>query len=327
MKAIVLVQPPHDPSVAGPFFTHLLGEGWDVHGFDAQRSVPDEIAAETEFIIAALAPVDGTLIKRCPNLKLIQVPGHGFDHVDVDDARAAGVPVATVASSGAEAHTVAEWAILTAGAASRRLVPGHNALARGEFANLSQMQSGVFELAGKTIGIVGLGRIGREVAKRARGFDMRIVYHDAFRPSPEVEQQLGAEYRDLDALLAEADIVTLHVPATGTTTALIGARELALMKQQAILVNTSRGQVVDHDALVEALKTNAIRAAALDVYDPEPPPADDPLLSLPNVVLSPHMAGVTAESLLRILMAATENCNRVARGEQARDILEPGAGH
>ena len=225
MKAIALVQPPHEPAMAGTFFGYLLGEGWEVKGFGAQEDVPDDVAAETEFILAALARVDASLIDRCRKLRLIQVPGHGFEHVDVEAARAAAVPVATVASSGAEAHTVAEWTILMAGAASRRLTQGHNALARGEFANVTLMQEGVFELAGKTIGIVGLGRIGREVAKRARGFDMKIVYHDAYRPGPDVEQQLGAEYRELDALLREADVVTLHVPATGKTKALIGARE------------------------------------------------------------------------------------------------------
>ncbi|MGZ4120633.1 MAG: 2-hydroxyacid dehydrogenase [Actinomycetota bacterium] len=321
-KAIALVQPPHEPGMAGTFFGALLGESWKVRGFGSQEAVPDDVAAEAEFIIAALAPVDGSLIKRCPNLRLIQVPGHGFEHVDVEAARAAGVPVATVASSGAEAHTVAEWAIVMAAAASRRLPEGHNALKRGEFANVTLMQAGVFELAGKTIGIVGLGRIGREVAKRARGFDMRIVYHDAFRPGEDVERDLGVEYRDLDALLAEADVITLHVPQTARTTALIGARELGLMKSEAILVNTSRGPVVDHDALVEALRSKRIRAAALDVYDPEPPPPDDPLLGLDNVTLSPHMAGMTAESLLRILQAAMANCNRVARGEQPLDVVE-----
>ncbi|TMK54986.1 MAG: hypothetical protein E6G59_01070 [Actinobacteria bacterium] len=327
MKAIALVQPPHEPAMAGTFFGYLLGEGWEVKGFGAQEDVPDDVAAETEFILAALARVDASLIDRCRKLRLIQVPGHGFEHVDVEAARAAAVPVATVASSGAEAHTVAEWTILMAGAASRRLTQGHNALARGEFANVTLMQEGVFELAGKTIGIVGLGRIGREVAKRARGFDMKIVYHDAYRPGPDVEQQLGAEYRELDALLREADVVTLHVPATGKTKALIGARELEMMKPEAILVNTSRGPVVDHDALVDALRSKSIRAAALDVYDPEPPPPDDPLLALDNVTFSPHMAGVTAESLLRILQAAMANCNRVARGEEPLDVVEEGTEH
>ena len=325
MNAIVLVRPPYDPAVAGPFFGHLLGDGWTVEAAAGQDDVSDASAARADVIITALVPVDGALFKRCPRLKLVQTPSHGYEHIDLADARAAGVPVATIASSGAEAHTVAEWAILVAGAASRRLVQGHNALASGEFANIAQMQTGVFELAGKTIGIVGFGRIGREVAKRARAFDMRVLYHDRFRPSADVESSAGVEYRDLDALLAESDVVTLHVPASGS--AVIGARELNLMKHEAILVNTARGEVVDHDALVEALRSKRIRAAALDVFEPEPPAPDDPLLALDNVVLSPHLAGVTAESLLRILMAAAENCRRLARGDALHDVVTGGNAH
>ena len=327
MNAIILVQPPHDAAVAAPFFKHLLGDGWETFGYATQDDVPDDVAADADFIISALALVDATLIKRCPNVRLIQTPSHGFDHIVLADAAAANIPVATIAGSGAEAHTVAEWAILVAGAASRRLVDGHDMLRRGEFGNVTLMQSGVFELAGKTIGIVGLGRIGREVAKRARAFDMRLLYHDPFRPGADVEQQLGVGYRDLDDLLRESDVVTIHVPSSSQTRALIGARELGLMKHEAILVNTARGPVIDHDALVDALRSKRIRAAALDVFDPEPPPPDDPLLSLDNVVLSPHMAGVTAESLLRILIAAAENCNRVARGEEPLDVVREGDAH
>jgi phosphoglycerate dehydrogenase-like enzyme len=327
MNAIVLVAEPHDPSMAQTFFGHLLGEGWTVHGYRHQEDVPDDVAAEADFVIAALQAADGTLFKRCPKLRLVQVPGHGYDHVDVEDARAAGVPVATVASSGAEAHTVAEWAILLAGAASRRLVEGHNALARGDFANTTLMQAGTFELAGKTLGIVGLGKIGREVAKRGRGFDMTLIYHDPFRPGADVERELGVEYREFDDLLRQADIITLHVPSSSKTKGMIGAREFALMKHEAIIVNTARGTLIDHDALVDALRSKRIRAAAIDVFEPEPPPHDDELLGLDNVVLSPHMAGVAAESLLRILQAAAANCNRVANGDQPHDVIEEGSEH
>jgi phosphoglycerate dehydrogenase-like enzyme len=326
-NAVVLVASPHDPAVAEPFFGYLLGDGWTVRGFSSQDDVPDDVAGEAEFVIAALSPTGAPLIGRAPKLRLIQVPGHGYDHVDVPAARAAGVPVATVASSGAEAHTVAEWAILMAGAASRRLVQGHNALARGEFATMTLMQAGVFELAGKTIGIVGLGRIGREVVKRARAFDMHVIYHDAFRLRPEDEDDLGIAYRELDALLGEADVITIHVPSMPSTRGLIGKREIELCKREAIIVNTARGDVVDHDALVDALRSSRIRAAAIDVFEREPPPPDDPLLTIADVTLSPHMAGVTAESLLRILQAAAANCNRMARGEEPHDVIGEGGPH
>lgn len=327
MKAIVLQSPPHDPNLVASLFGHLLGEGWEVAGYADQSEVPDEVAADAEVIIPVLAPVDASLIKRCPSLRLIQVPGHGYEHVSVADARAAGVPVATVASSGAEAHTVAEWAILLAGAASRRLVEGHEALRSGEWATARLIQAGVFELAGKTLGIVGLGRIGREVAKRARAFDMRLIYFDPIRPGPGVEQEFGVEYRELEQLLAEADVVTIHVPLTGTTRHLIGEREIGLMKPQAILVNTARGALVDAGALAAALREGRLRAAALDVWDPEPPGSDHPLVGLEDVVMSPHMAGVTAESVMRIFQAAAANCNRMARGEEPLDVVEEGAEH
>ena len=327
MNAIGLVAPPHDPAVVGPFFQALLGEGWTVHGYSRQEDVPDEVAGAADVLICALSPVDASLIDRAPKLRLIQVPGHGYDHIDVHHARARGIPVCSIASSGAEAHTVAEWTIVLAGAASRRLVPGHDALRAGRWPNIEMMQAGLFELAGKTMGIVGLGRIGREVAKRAVAFDMKVLYHDAIRQDPDVEAAMQVSFRDFNDLLRESDFVTLHVPSSVGTAALIGAREFDLMKHEAILINTSRGTVVDRDALVDALRTNRIRGAAIDVYDPEPPAADDPLLGLDNVVLSPHLAGVTAESLIRILNAAAANCGRLKNGDDLLDVIEEGAAH
>jgi phosphoglycerate dehydrogenase-like enzyme len=142
------------------------------------------------------------------------------------------------------------------------------------------------------------------------------------RPDPGAEQALGVEYRELDALLAESDIVSLHVPLTPQTRGLIGPRALALMQPTAVLVNTARGPIVDAAALAGALRDGRLRAAAVDVFDAEPPRADDPLLQAPNCVFSPHVAGATAESVMRILAAALENCKRVARGEAPHDVIE-----
>jgi phosphoglycerate dehydrogenase-like enzyme len=146
-----------------------------------------------------------------------------------------------------------------------------------------------------------------------------------FRASEEAA--IGVEYRELDTLLAEADVVSLHAPLTPSTHHLIGARALALMKPTAVLVNTARGALVDAHALAEALRSGKLRAAAFDVFEPEPPDADNPLLGLDNVVLSPHMAGVTAESVIRILVAAIDNIKRVAAGEDPRDVVEADAAH
>src|SRR5206468_845346 len=157
-----------------------------------------------------------------------------------------------------------------AGVASRRVLHGDRAVREGRWGALAMLEDGVFELAGKTIGLVGLGRIGREVAKRARAFDMRVLYHDVFRPSPDEERDAGVEYRDLEPLLGEADIVSLHAPLTPETRGLMNERTLALMKPNAVLVNTARGPLVDAAALAAALTNGTIRAAAIDVFDPEP---------------------------------------------------------
>jgi phosphoglycerate dehydrogenase-like enzyme len=302
----------------------LLGEGWTVHGYRTQDEVPDHVAAEAEFVMAASPQrVDLQLVDRAPKLRLIQVPGHGFDHIDLEAAGRAGVPVATVASSGAESHTVAEMALLLAGMAGRRLMGGDRMVREGRWGAQEMLLTGggVFELAGKTLGIVGFGRIGRELAKRAKGFDMRVVYHDVVRPDLDVERRLGVEYRALDALLAQSDVVSLHAPLTPETKHLINDETIAKMKAGAVLVNTARGPLVDPEALARALQTGKIRAAAIDVFEPEPPPVYSPLLSLENVVLSPHMAGVTQESVMRIVGAALENCRRVADGEDPRDVV------
>jgi phosphoglycerate dehydrogenase-like enzyme len=296
----------------------LLGEEWEVHAFREEAEVPGDVAARAEFVMAAASQRVSELFARAPRLRLVQVPGHGFDHVDLDAAARAGVRVCTVASSGAESHTVAEMALLLAGVACRRVPAGDRMVREGRWGTQEMLfgGGGAFELAGKTLGIVGYGRIGRELAKRARAFDMRVVYTDVIHTDDE-----GVEFRELDRLLAESDVVSLHAPLTPETKHLINEETIGRMKAGAVLVNTARGPLVDQAALANALRTGRLRAAAIDVFDPEPPPPDSPLLGLENVVLSPHMAGVTQESVMRILGAALENCRRVARGEDPHDIV------
>ncbi len=322
---VALVPPPAPPELAGPGYEGMLGDGWHVHAYRDGADVPDDVAAEAEYLMpAAPQRVDAALLSRMPKLRMVQVPGHGYDHVSVSDANAAGVPVCSVASSGAEAHTVAEMAILLAGAASRRVLAGDRMMREGGWGVQRMLFEGgdVVELAGKTMGLVGLGRIGREVAKRARAFDMRVLYTDVVRPDADQERELGLEFRELDDLLKASDVVSLHAPLTKSTRGIIGERTLALMKPTAVLVNTARGALVDVEALAKALRARRIRAAALDVFETEPPPEDSPLTGLDNLVLSPHMAGVTNESVMRILSAAIENVRRAARGEDPLDVVE-----
>ena len=316
---VALVPPPSDPEMAANAYGGMLGEGWTVRAFRDQDDVPDDVAADAAFVMAASPQaVDARLLKRTPNLRLIQVPGHGFDHVNLDDARSADVVVATIASAGVESHTVAEMALLLAGVAGRRILGGDRFVREGQWGTQEMLMAGggIFELAGKTLGIVGFGRIGHEVAKRARAFDMRVIYTDVVRADdPDVE------FREFDQLLAESDVVSVHAPLTSRTRHLLNEETIAKMKPGAVLVNTSRGALVDAEALAEALRTGRIRAAAIDVFDPEPPSSQSPLLQVDNVVLSPHMAGVTMESVLRIVGAALENVKRVASGEEPHDVV------
>jgi phosphoglycerate dehydrogenase-like enzyme len=315
---IALVPPPSPPEAAAMAYGGMLGDGWNVHGFREQDDVPDEVAGEAEFVMAAASQrVDKALLGRAPRLRMIQIPGHGFDHVDLDACAGAGVVVCTVASSGAESHTVAEMALLLAGVASRKVLAGDSMVRSGSWSKDPIFLMQVGELAGKTLGIVGYGRIGRELAKRARGFDMQVVYFDVVRS----EDADAPEFLELNQLLAASDVVSLHAPLTSATRHLINDETIDKMKSTAVLVNTSRGPLVDDDALAHALQSGRIRAAAVDVFDPEPPPADSLLLALDNVVLSPHMAGVTQESVMRIVAAALENIQRVARGQEPHDVV------
>jgi glyoxylate reductase len=173
-----------------------------------------------------------------------------------------------------------------------------------------------------TLGIVGFGRIGQAVARRARGFNMRLLYHDAFR-NEEAAAELGAEYRSLDDLLRESDFVTLHVPLLPQTVHLIGQRELQLMKPSALLINTSRGPVVDPEALYGALAAREIAAAALDVTEPEPIPMDSPLLTLPNCLVVPHIASASISSRNKMSEMAAANLLAGLRGERLPNCVNP----
>jgi len=178
------------------------------------------------------------------------------------------------------------------------------------------------DVYGKVLGIVGLGRIGYAVAKRARGFDMKILYYDVVR-RPEAEKELGAEYTSLDDLLRRSDFVTIHVPLTPETRKLIGERELKLMKKTAVLVNTARGPIVDQKALTKALSEGWIAAAGLDVFEKEPIDPNDPLLRLRNVVLTPHIGSASHDTRNKMAEMAAEGIIKVLRGEKPENLYNP----
>ncbi|MFF8831483.1 2-hydroxyacid dehydrogenase [Streptomyces sp. NPDC015131] len=276
---------------------------------------------EAHVVVTGLGPVTAAHIAAAPRLELVQCASHGHDYVDVDAARARGIPVCTIGSSGAERQNVAEQTFALMLALAKQLVPAHTALAAGEWA-LPRLQQSLTELSGKTLGVVGLGHIGTEVARRAVAFDMAVLYTGRRRASPETEAALGgARYVPLEELLRASDYVTLHAPLTEDTRHLLDAERLALLKPTAFVVNTARGALIDQDALADALAAGALAGAGIDVFDPEPPPPSLRLLSAPNVVLSPHAAGVTRETLVRIALAAVQNVADHLAGKPPRDVV------
>jgi phosphoglycerate dehydrogenase-like enzyme len=258
-----------------------------------------------------------------PRLRLIQLLSAGYDAVDLLAARRARVPVCN--NGGANAISVAEHALLLMLAVSRRVIWQHASVSGGRWRGNGPAPR-MYELNNKTLGIVGLGTIGKKVARLAQAFGMRVLYYDIARLSEDAEDALGVRFRLLRELLAEADIVSMHVPLDHSTRGMIGAGELALMKPLAILVNTARGPVVDERALQAALAGGRLFGAGLDVFDPEPPASVNPLLKLDNVVLTAHFAGPTWDNHVARFRNAFDNVQRVARGERPLWVVSEAGG-
>ncbi|WP_425586448.1 2-hydroxyacid dehydrogenase [Streptomyces ziwulingensis] len=320
-RNVLVVIPPHvGGRASGAGLAALLPDGARVTVVEAADEDPAALRA-AHVVVTALAPVTAAHLAAAPGLRLVQCASHGFDYVDSAAARDRGVPVCTIGSSGAEAHNVAEQTFALMLALAKQLVPAHTALTRADWA-LPRLQRSLTELSGKTLGIVGLGHIGQQVARRAAAFDMTVLYTARRRVSEETEGRLGGARRlPLDDLLRASDYVTLHVPLTGETRHLLDARRLALLKPTAFVVNTARGALIDQDALADALEKGTLAGAGIDVFDPEPPTPALRLLRAPNVVLSPHTAGVTRETLVRIALAAVRNVSAFLGGEPPEDVV------
>jgi phosphoglycerate dehydrogenase-like enzyme len=250
--------------------------------------------------------------RAAPRLKLVQLLSAGYDNVDLAAARRANVPVCN--NGGANAISVAEHSLMLMLAVARKVIWQHGNVAAGRWRGNAPAPR-LYELYGKTLGIVGLGTIGKKTARLAQAFGMRVQYYDIRRLSEEAEDALGVRFRLLRELLATSDVVSLHVPLNASTRGMIGRGELALMKPLAIIVNTARGPVVDEGALHQALQAGRLFGAGLDVFEQEPPPADNPLLKLDNVVLTAHFAGPTWDNHVARFRNAFDNVERVARGE------------
>ncbi|MGA2984203.1 MAG: D-glycerate dehydrogenase [Terriglobia bacterium] len=279
-----------------------------------------EACHEVEGLVASGAPVTAELLDHAPHLRVVCNVGVGYDKVDVAACTRRRILVTNTPGVVTEATADLTFTLLLA--VARRLVEADHYVHEGHWRFWQWGNMWGTNPSGKTLGIYGFGRIGQAVARRARGFSMRIIYHSVDRPTPEQEQELGAEYVDRETLLREADFLSLHVPLAVDTTHLISAPEFALMKPTAFLINTSRGKVVDEAALVEALQSKRIAGAGLDVFEFEPKihPA---LLAMPNVVVSPHMGTATSETRMAMAMKTAENLLAALSGQRPPNLVNP----
>jgi glyoxylate reductase len=263
--------------------------------------------------------VNEALLQVAPKLRIAANVAVGFDNIDVPACTKRGV-VATN-TPGVLDETTADFAWTLLMAVARRLGEGEALARSGNWKGWDLDQLVGTDVYGKTLGIVGFGRIGRAVARRAAGFQMKVIYSDAVRAPGEVERELKAEYRDFNALLAEADFVSVHVPLLAETRGLFDAPKFYRMKPTAFLINTSRGPVVNEAALVHALESGKIAGAALDVYENEP--FMQPGLKRPNVVLAPHIASASLETRTKMACIAAENVVALFAGQRPPNILNP----
>jgi glyoxylate reductase len=294
---------------------------------------PDELPPPRDELLRAVAGCDGVLTLLTdrvddefldaagPQLKVVSNYAVGFDNVDVPACTARGIPVGN--TPGVLTETTADLAFALMMATARRLPEGDRYVRAGRWKTWGPLLLLGPDVHGATIGIVGFGRIGQAVARRAAGFGMTILYHDVHRAEPAVEAEHSATFLPLEKLLAQADFVSLHVNLTPQTRGLINAEKLGWMKPTAVLVNTSRGPVVDGAALATALREGQIFAAGLDVTDPEPIAADDPLLALDNCLVVPHIASASHATRSKMAEMAAANLLAGLRGERLPTPVNP----
>jgi len=313
MPPRIVVVPPSFAEIA-EIARKVAPSGFDLVVARNERAELEAALASAEYMVCyPNLTTDDAFYRSAPKLKLMQLLSAGYDDVDIEAARRAKVPVCN--NGGANAISVSEHAMMLMLAVSRRVVWQHGNVSGGRWRGNGPAPR-MYEVFDKTLGIVGLGTIGKKVARLGRAFGMRVQYYDIARLPEHEEDALGVRFRLLRELLSTSDVVTLHVPLNDSTRHMIGAAELALMKPEAIIVNTSRGPVIDEPALTRALSDNKLFGAGLDVFDQEPPPPNNPLLKLDNVLLTSHFAGPTWDNHVARFRNAFDNVQRVHRGEK-----------
>ncbi len=285
----------------------------------SERNLLDEIR-EAHAVAVRMAKVDRDLLAQSKNLLVIAKHGVGYDNIDVEAATQKRIPVVNTPEANAE--SVAEHNLGLMLSLSKKICTSDRALRQGSFEGQKNYIG--TELKDKKLGVIGLGRIGSETARKCKlAFNMDIIVYDPYVPKEKLEQMGYAKTEKLYDLLQESDYVVICVPLTKETTNLIGLKELGLMKANAFLINSSRGGIVNESALYDHLVKKKIAGAALDVFSQEPPSSDHPLLSLDNFIATPHIGGVTAESMRRMAITIAEDILRVFREERPRYLVNP----
>ncbi len=290
-----------------------------------KQILPDaEITTSTDFekndsevlVATTFTKVDDALLSKFPNLKFLQIASTGYDNVDLDALKKRKIMLSNIPSANKE--SVAEHVITMALAQLKNLQYFHNEIISGNWPFLTNST----ELMGKTFGIIGMGAIGKRLAERLLYFGANIVYFDPYRIPEDEEENLGVTYLSMEDVLRKSDILSLHVPLTKETDRFIGEKEFSMMKDGAIFINTARGEVVNETALVSAIKSKGIRAC-IDVYAHEPPDPSSELFKVPNVLFSPHIAGVTVESQQRFITDTIANVLKYVQGlEPSYQVLQ-----
>jgi glyoxylate reductase len=305
---------------------NMLRERYDVEVSDYDGIIPREMLLEkvkgADALLSLLTDnIDAEVMDAAgPNLKIIANYAVGYNNIDVEEATKRGIMVTN--TPGVLTETTADFAWTLLMAIARRIVEADKFVREGKFRGWEPMLLLGTDVFGATLGIVGFGRIGQAMARRALGFNMRVLYYDNSRIDEQIEKELKATFVDLPTLLRESDFVTLHVPLTKQTHHLIGEKELKMMKKDAYLINTARGPVVDEKALVKALKEGWIKGAALDVFENEPE-IEPELLKLDNVVLAPHIASASYATRSKMSVMVAENIIKALNGEVPPNLVNP----
>ncbi|MGE7183199.1 2-hydroxyacid dehydrogenase [Peribacillus sp. NPDC006672] len=292
---------------------------WDHEDIPVPREVLEQEMKEVEGLLCLLTEqIDESLIEKAANLKIIANMAVGHNNIDVQSATKRGIMVTN--TPGVLTETTADLTFGLLLATARRLMEAEDYLRSGRWETWSPMQLTGQDVHGATLGIIGLGRIGEALAKRAKGFNMNLVYFNRSRKY-EQEKELGIEYQPLEKLLQISDFVCVMLPLTPETAYMIGKEQLKLMKGTAVLINTARGGIIDENALYQALKNQEIWAAGLDVFEEEPVPLDHPLLTLPNVVTLPHIGSASIATRLKMATLAVQNLKEGLSGDSPRNLV------